>query len=262
MQATELESGHIDLTIEETLATITLNRPDKLNALTMEMLTDLERIANELDASQTVSVVVIQSNCEKAFSVGADIKAWSALEPLAMWHTWIAVGHRVFQRLTNLRQPLIAALNGFTLGGGLELALTADIRIAQEGIRLGLPETSIGAIPAWTGITKLPEIVGTPRAKQMIFSAQPIEVTTAEAWGLVNEIVSPDQLNTRVQALAEQIGANASISVQICKQLMNRDNHPSLPIESLAGALAAFTQDGQEGTQAFLEKRSPRYVGK
>lgn len=258
----QTESPHIRLSVEGPVATISLNRPEKLNALSLEMVADLEAIAAQVDANQSVAVVVLNSTSEKAFCVGADINAWSSLEPLAMWHTWIAAGHRAFERLIHLRQPCIASLNGFTLGGGLELALTADIRVAAENIQLGLPETSIAAIPAWTGISRLPEIIGLPRAKQLIFSAQSIDATTAERWGLVNEVVPRVQLDKRVKELAQQITQNAPVSVQICKQLLNRNLHPSAPIESLAGALAASTRDGQEGALAFLQKRPPHFVGR
>src|SRR5215213_7413086 len=199
--------GHID--------TITLNRPDKLNAIEPTMLAQLEAIAAELERSNDVRVVVLTGAGERAFSVGADINAWSSLQPLNLWRQWIRDGHRVFERLARLRQPLIAALNGYAFGGGLELALAADIRLATTEAEFALPEVKIATIPGWTGTQRLPALIGMGRAKQLIFSGARIDATTAERWGLINEVVSRAELLGRARSLAEQIAGNAPISVQI-----------------------------------------------
>src|SRR4051794_26902386 len=155
------------LSIEGQIATITLNRPEKLNSITPEMLATLESIVYELDRNNEVRAVIVTGAGERAFSVGADINAWSALEPIEMWRRWVRGGHRVFDAFARLRQPTIAALNGYTFGGGLELALATDIRIAANGIELGSPEVKIGTVPGWGGTQRLARMIGVARAKQL-----------------------------------------------------------------------------------------------
>src|SRR5215217_3322151 len=251
--------GRVLLTSEEAVATLTLDRPAKLNAIGPDMLAELERLLGEIDVNTNVRAVIIAGSGDRAFSVGADVSAWSALEPLDMWRRWIREGHRVLQRLADLRQPTIAAINGYAFGGGLELALAADIRIAADSATFALPETSIGTLPGWAGTTRLPEVIGASRSKQMIFSGGRIDAATAERWGLVNEVVARGALMERCRALAAEIAANAPISVQLAKAIINRDE--AAP-EAFAGALAAGTEDGREGYAAFRQKRPPRFSGR
>jgi len=251
----------IELKKQDYIATILLNRPDKLNALSSQMLRELLDVIRDLDADEAIRVVLIQSNSEKAFSVGADINEWGALQPLDMWQQWVRYGHRTFNDLAGLRQPVIAVLDGYTLGGGLELAMTADIRIASDKTVLGQPEVKIATLPGWGGTQRLPQLVGIARAKQMIFSGATISAKQAEQWGLVNEVVAPEQLNTRTQELADQISHNAPLAIQFAKQIMDAQNATSAPmiLEALSGALSATTKDGIEGQLAFKEKREPDF---
>lgn len=242
------------------IATIRLNRPEKLHALDEEMLAKLADAVAEIDASTEIRVVLLGATGERAFSVGADILAWSSLEPIDMWRRWIRDGHRLFGRIAGLRQPVIAVLNGYTLGGGLELALAADIRLAADRAQLGAPEVGIGAIPGWGGTQRLPALIGVGRAKQMIFSGKPISADIAEQWGLVNETLPPDQLEARATELAEQIAANAPIAVQLAKQAI--DGGGAATLESIAGALTANTDDAAEGLASFRDKRPPRFSGR
>ena len=251
--------GRVVLASEDGIATLTLDRPTKLNAIGPNMLADLERVLAEIDGDPAVRVVIVTGSGDRAFSVGADVNAWSALEPLDMWRGWVRDGHRVLQRLANLRQPTIAAINGYAFGGGLELALAADIRIAADSATFALPETKIGTLPGWAGTKRLPEAIGVARSKQMIFSGGRIDAMTAERWGLVNEAVAPGALMDRCRALALEIATNAPISVQLAKAVINGDE--TTP-EALAGALAAGTEDGREGITAFREKRPPRFTGR
>ncbi len=192
-------SSKVQLKIENQFATITLNRPEKLNALDPEMLTTLEQIAGQVDQDRSVRVVTITGAGDRAFCVGADINAWAALSPLQMWSDWIRNGHRVFDRLSQLRQPVICALNGYTFGGGLELALAADIRLAADHVELAMPEVKLGTVPGWAGTGRLPDLIGPARAKGMIFTGDRVSAETAERWGLVNEIVSRNELTARVR---------------------------------------------------------------
>lgn len=252
---------HVLLRTSGQIATLTLNNPSKLNAISPAMLNDIEQALAELERDTAVRAVVLNGAGERAFSVGADIGAWSALEPLAMWRSWIREGHRVFGRLAGLRQPVIAALQGYTLGGGLELAMAADIRLATTGAELALPEVKIGTVPGWGGTSRLPALIGAARAKQLIFSGSRLDAHTAERWGLVNEVLTADDLLPRAYALAEEIAANAPVAVQLAKQLIDGQNSGAVALETLAGALAASTNDGREGAAAFREKRVPRFEG-
>jgi enoyl-CoA hydratase len=251
--------GRILLAVDDGVVTLTLDRPAKLNAIGPEMLTELERLLTRIDVDPTVRAAIVTGCGSRAFSVGADVNAWSALEPLDMWRKWIRDGHRVLKRLEQLRQPAIAAINGYAFGGGLELALAADIRVASESATFALPETKIGTLPGWAGTKRLPELIGVARAKQMIFSGSRIDASTAERWGLVNEVVAPDALMDRCRELASQIAANAPVSVQLAKAILNGDE--SAP-EAFAGALAAGTEDGRAGLSSFREKRPPRFSGR
>ena len=252
-------SSRILLQVEGMIGRITLNRPEKLNALDPEMLSQLEAAANVLEASSDVRVVILDSASERAFCVGADIQAWTALSPLEMWSTWNRRGHQVFDRLAQLRQPVIALLRGFAFGGGLELALTADIRIATEQATFAMPEVKLATVPGWAGTFRLPQTIGRARAKQMIFSGAPVDAHCAESWGLVNEVVS--DLNARGRELTDLICRNAPIPVQIAKQLLNSDASNALALESLAGAVSAATADAAEGLKSFQEKRPPEFKG-
>lgn len=246
-----------------TIAILTLNRPEKLNALSPEMLTVLEQTLHAIDRDNDVRVLLLTGAGERAFCVGADIEAWGALQPVDMWRRWIRDGHRIFDRLADLRQPVIASLNGYTFGGGLELALAADVRIAADHIQLALPEVSIGTLPGWGGTQRLSALIGLGRAKQMVLSAERIDAATAERWGLVNEIVPVADVMARAHALAERIAENAPLSVQMAKQVMNAGvvSGDSRTLEALAGAFAATTQDAQEGLASFRERRPPQYRG-
>ena len=252
----------IIFTLDGAVATIILNRPDKLNAIEPAMLERLDLIAAELERRADVRVVLLMGAGERAFSVGADINAWSALEPLDMWRHWIRDGHRVFERLARLRQPLIAAINGYAFGGGLELALAADIRLAAAEAAFALPEVKIATIPGWTGTQRLPALIGIGRAKQLIFSGARIDATTAERWGLINEAVPRTELLSRARSLADEIAANAPISVQLAKQVIDgAGGAAGVALEALAGALAATTDDAREGVASFRERRSAQFTG-
>ncbi|MBI1299605.1 enoyl-CoA hydratase/isomerase family protein [bacterium] len=251
----------ITLTTEDGIAVVTLNRPEKLNALTIPMLGQLEQIVADLERDQSVRVVIVTGS-GRAFCVGADIYAWSALEPLQMWRQWIRDGHRIFDRLARLPQPVITALNGYTFGGGLELALAADLRIAAEGIQLALPEVTLGTIPGWAGTQRLPRIIGPARAKQMIFTGEHIDAVTAERWGLVNEVVTADALPVRAAELAQAIARNAPIAVQVSKQIIDGDLATGVTLEALASGMTSFTEDLQEGLAAFRARRSATFTGK
>ena len=245
------------------VATLTLARPAKLNSLTPAMLDQLELCARELDADTHVRVVILTGIGDKAFCVGADIHEWAALAPLDMWRAWVRRGHHVFDQLARLRQPVIAAINGHAFGGGLELALAADIRIAASGAQFALPEASIGTCPGWSGTQRLVQLVGASRAKYLALGGLRLPADQACAQGLVHEVVPAPQLQSRAFALASEMADKAPISLQLTKQLVNAatGEGTATALEAMAGALAATTADGREGIASFKEKRAPRYVG-
>jgi enoyl-CoA hydratase len=256
-------STKILLEVGGPMATITLNRPEKLNAIDPEMLARLEDTCARLERERDVRVVLLTGAGERAFSVGADINAWSSLDPLQMWRWWVRDGHRVFARIARLRQPVIAALNGYTFGGGLELALAADLRVAAEGIELAFPEVKLGTVPGWGGTQRLPALIGASRAKRMILTGNRVAAATAERWGLIDEVAPHERLMVRAQELAHEIAANAPVAVQMAKSLIDGAGGGAngATLEGLADALAATTSDGREGVAAFRERRAPHFTG-
>jgi enoyl-CoA hydratase len=254
------QPNKVKFAIEAPMARITLDRPEKLNALDPEMLAALEDAVTQAEQSRQVRVIVLAAAGEKAFCVGADILAWTALSPLDMWSEWVRRGHRIFERLERAKQPVICAIQGFAYGGGLELALACDIRIVTDSARFAMPEVKLGTVPGWGGTDRLPRLIGSARAKQMIFTGEPIAADVAERWGLANEVVPVASLSDRVTELAEKIAGNAPVAVQTAKQLIA--NPSSATLESLAAAVNAFSDDAKEGLAAFREKRPPKFEGR
>lgn len=258
-----MNEGAVHVDVQGNVAAVTLARPEKLNALTPEMIDRLAKAAIELDADKGIRAVVLTARGERAFCVGADIKCWSELQPLDMWRRWVRDGHAVFERLARLRQPLIAAVDGLCLGGGLELAATADIRIASEAASFGLPEATIGTTPGWSGTQRVVDLIGPSRAKLLVFSGDAIEAREALRIGLVDRVVEAGEAYSAAMVLAQRIAKRAPVSVQVSKQLINaaRGVDTAATLESLAGALTAMTEDGREGIASFLDKRIPTYRG-
>ena len=253
--------------IKDSIATITLNRPDKLNAISLAMLEQIENCVAQLENNREARVVIVTGAGDRAFSVGADIKEWEGViadDPIAMWRAWDKPGHRVFDRLARLHLPVIAAVNGYAFGGGLELALSTDLRIASDRAEFALPETKIGTQPGWTGSQRLPALIGVARAKQMIFTGTRIKSDVAERWNLVNEVVAHDQVLARAHEIANQIASNAPLAVQFAKTIVDAGvgQGVEIALEGFAAALGATTQDGKEGPASFREKRAAKFLGK
>jgi enoyl-CoA hydratase len=246
------------------IATVTLARSAKLNSLTPAMLDALEQCARELDADTQVRIVILTGAGDKAFCVGADINEWAALQPLDMWRRWVRRGHQVFDQWARLRQPVIVAINGHAFGGGLELAITGDIRIAAEPAQFALPEASIATCPGWSGTQRLVQLVGASRAKYLALSGRRLSAADALAAGLVHEVVAAASLRERSLELARDMATKAPVALQLSKQLINAaaGEDQAATLEAMAGALAATTHDAAEGIASFREKRPPRYLGR
>ncbi|MGF6605265.1 enoyl-CoA hydratase [Paraburkholderia sp. WSM4175] len=245
------------------VAVVTLNRPEKLNALTPPMLMRLEAVVAELDTWTDVRAVVLTGSGTKAFCVGADINEWSALTPLDMWRQWVPRGHRIFDRWAALRVPVIAAINGHALGGGLELAAVADIRIADPAATFALPEAGIATCPGWSGTQRLVSIIGASKVKMLALTGRRIDSTRAHEIGLIDELASAGGVLNAALEMAEQIARLAPVSVQLTKQLVNAANGEgaAATLEAMAGALAATTADAREGMLSFREKRPANFEG-
>jgi len=249
----------------EGIATITLNRPDTLNALNQETIAEISARIEDAEKDENIRVIVITGAGDRAFSAGADLRMMkdaSAVKGAEL--------SRIGQRLTNqveaCSKPVIAAINGYALGGGIELAMACDIRIASETAQIGQPEINVGLVPGWGGTQRLPRLVGKGIAKEMIFTGKRIDARTAEHHGLVNLVVPPDQLQAKVKELAVELAGKPPIAIKFCKKLINdsTETHPEAGLweEAEAFGLVASTEDFNEGVTAFLEKRKPQYKGK
>jgi enoyl-CoA hydratase len=242
-------------------ALLTLGHAARLNALTLRMLRALDAHLARIEADASVRAVIVGAAGERAFCAGADIREWGALTPQAMGRLWIREGNRVFQRLAELDAVVVCALSGDTFGGGLELALAADIRLGAEGIKLGFPEVGIGAIPGWLGCARLQELVGTGRARQMILTGEPIDARTGHGWGLLNEVVERAALRSRAEEIASLVARRSSIAVSAAKRLLNAGLEAQRfgGMHELAASACLASPDAPEGLAAFREKRSPDF---
>jgi enoyl-CoA hydratase len=252
------------IVLEDDICIVTLNREAKLNSLTPAMLDELEKHARAIDADDKIRVVILTGAGSRAFCVGADINEWAALQPLDMWRQWVKRGHQVFDQWAKLRQPVVAAMNGHAFGGGLELAITADIRLSAQYAQFALPEASIATCPGWSGTQRMVRLIGASHTKYLALSGQRISASQALQSGLVHEVVDGSDLMLRAKVLAREISLKAPISIQLTKQLVNAaaGEDKDSTLEAMAGALAASTEDAREGILSFKEKRSAVYNGR
>ena len=238
---------------------IWLNRPGKGNALTMPMIERLGDFADELASDRAVRAVVIRAK-GRYFCTGGDIGAWGSLPPHEMGRDWIARGIDVFGRIAALPQVVVAALSGHALGGGLELAMAADLRLAVKQAQFGCPEASLGMIPGWMGTRRLAELIGPARARHLLLLASPITAAQASDWGLVTS-VSDDEagLEAQLDGWLDRVFANGPSAIALIKGLLDTMHQDLRHHHASAAAQAAGTEDCREGVRAFLEKRRPVY---
>ena len=255
VQYTALENG---------IAIITLNRPESANALSTALLYELSHLLYDLAFRRVVRVVIFTGAGEKVFCAGADLKERSGMNETEVRKT-VTMIRETINQIEQLPQPVICALNGSAFGGGLELALACDIRVAADTAQLGLTETSLGIIPGAGGTQRLPRLIGKGKAKELIFTAKRITAKEAEQIGLVEYVVPREQLMEKAMEIAEQIVVNAPIAVMQAKIAINRgldvDLATGLRIEQMAYDITIPTKDRLEGLQAFKEKRKPVYKG-
>ena len=246
------------------IATITLNRPEAANALSLQMLDELQHILAEIKYNPTVRCVIITGDGEKAFCAGADLKERAAMDPIQVRKTVSLIRGNI-NALEALPQPVIAAVNGVALGGGTELALAADLRIASDKAKFGLTETSLGIIPGAGGTQRLPRLIGKGRAKELIFTARRIDAREAEAIGLIEYHISSGELLDKALEIASQIVKNGPIALAQAKFAIDKgfdvDLNTGLAMEQNAYEITIPTRDRLEGLQAFKEKRPPVFTG-
>lgn len=259
-----MSTDNILVEFQDKTAILTINRPDRLNALNRIVMGEIERAMFDVEREDKIRAVIVTGSGEKAFVAGADIKEMDGLSPTQA-RTHAAYGQRVVSLFERCRAPVIAAINGFALGGGLELALACDIRLAADNAELGLPEVGLGLIPGFGGTQRLARLIGKGRALEMMVTARRVKAEEALSIGLVNQVVPRGELMAKAHELATKISSNAPIAVQMAKQSMHdgldTDLKRGLDIEASLFGLIFSTKDYQEGVKAFIEKRKPTFSG-
>jgi enoyl-CoA hydratase/carnithine racemase len=244
---------------------VTVNRPEKLNALNRRTMDELRECFEGIERDDEVRAVILTGAGEKAFVGGADINELAVQTPVEGKETSVR-GQKVLDLIEHLGKPVIAAINGYALGGGCELALACTIRIASENARLGQPEVKLGIIPGYAGTQRLPRLVGKGRALEMVLSGDPISAAEAYRIGLVNQVVSAQDLIATAEKLAQKILANAPLAVKFALEAVNHGLEMTEAegqfLEANLFGLCCTTADMKEGTRAFLEKRPARFTGK
>jgi enoyl-CoA hydratase len=260
-----MEYNHILVEIADDIGWLKINRPNSLNTLNSEVIESLECALRDLDMDAAVKVVVITGTGEKAFVAGGDIKEMATMTPLAA-RAFARKGQQMIEYIEKMHKPVIAAVNGYALGGGLELALACDFIYASEKAKLGLPEVTLGVIPGFGGTQNLPRLVGPNRARELIFSGKVLSAQKAMEWGIVNEVFKAEELPVKVMEIAQAIARNGMVAVASAKDAivngLNMTKEDGLRYESsLFGTLFA-TEDQKEGMQAFIAKRKADFKGK
>jgi enoyl-CoA hydratase len=244
---------------------VTLNRPAKLNALNRATVAELAEAVTGAGADPTVRAVVITGQGEKAFAAGAAIAEFSGLDPRGA-QQFARAGQAAFDAIAALPKPVIAAVNGFALGGGCELALSCHLRVASTNARFGQPEAKLGLIPGYGGTQRLARLVGQARALEVLLTGGMVDASTALAWGLVNRVVEPADLRSAAQRLAEETAAVAPLAAARCLEAvrigLDMPLREALEMEAALFGLCFASDDMREGTNAFLEKRPARFTGK
>ncbi len=247
------------------VATVTINRPDKLNALNVQAKAELRDLFVQIKTDAAVDVVVLTGAGEKAFVAGTDIQELTVLNS-ELGKEFSARGQEVFDLIENLGKPVIAAVNGYALGGGCELALACHIRIASENAKFGQPEVNLGIIPGYGGTQRLPRLIGRARAMELILTGNPIDAQEAFRIGLVNKVVAQADLLATATTLAQNIAGKGQLAVRMALKAVNMTQETTLSdgqqLEASLFGVCCDSEDFREGTMAFLEKRKARFKNK
>jgi enoyl-CoA hydratase len=260
-----MSESFVQVEVDGPVATVTIDRPKSLNALNTRTLEELEKAVADLAGRAGLRGVILTGAGEKAFVAGADIAEMQGMDALRAKH-FAALGHRVMDGLASLPVPVIAAVNGFALGGGCELALACDFIYASENARFGLPEVSLGILPGFGGTQRLSRLVGKARAKELIFTGDMIDAARAKAIGLALEVVPLAQLLPHARAALERVAKKGPLAVQRAKEAIDRGMEMELSdgnrVEREVFADLFETSDRREGMTAFVEKRPPTFTGR
>ncbi|RJP60935.1 MAG: enoyl-CoA hydratase [Ignavibacteriales bacterium] len=251
--------------IKNTIAIVTINRPEKLNALNKETLQELNELFDKVKTDDNIDCVIITGAGEKAFVAGADISELNSQNGIS-GEKFAEFGQSVFNNIENLGKPVIAAVNGFALGGGCELSLACHIRLASDKAKFGQPEVNLGVIPGYGGTQRLAKLINTGRAMEYILTGDMIDAHEAFRIGLVNRVYNSDELIPKAFELAEKIVSKGQLAVRLSVKAIKASEKMSLleglMYESSLFGLACGTEDFKEGTKAFLEKRKPNFIKK
>ena len=251
-------SNTVLLDVKDGIGYITINRPAALNALSSEVLTDLNLVLDEVEKQEDIRVVIVSGQGDKAFVAGADIKEMDQMSPMQAFE-YMTYANDTFTRLSDLTQPTIAVLNGYALGGGLELALSTDIRIGFEKTMVGFPEVGLGIIPGFAGTQRMSRLIGTSKTKELIYTARIVKGNEAYDLGILNKLVPAEELLSSAEELAKSIMKNAPLAVEKAKHVIQVGSELPLKnairLETEAEALLFSTEDKVEGMRAFVEKR-------
>ena len=258
-----MEYTNLLVTQKESIQWITINRPAQLNALNKQTIQELHDAIIAANNDTTIRVIALTGAGEKAFVAGADIKEFADFSPEEGKNLAKEGQEKLFDLIENSRKPIIAAVNGFALGGGLELAMASHIRVASENAKLGLPEVSLGVIPGYGGTQRLAQLVGKGKANEMIFTAGMIPAAEALSWGLVNTVCTQEELVSVVEKIAFKIAANSPLAIASAIRAVNASTKTD--VNGFATEIEEFgncfgTKDFVEGTTAFLEKRKPTFT--
>ncbi len=259
-----MNNPHTIFEIENGIATLTFNRPKAMNALNAALITEFSGILDSIGQDESIRVLILTGAGDKAFVAGADINELAQFDPLKGKH-FSTIGQAAIGKLQNLSIPVIAAVNGYALGGGSEIALACDFIYASENAMFGLPEITLGLIPGFGGTQRLPRLVGLNMAKELIFTGRMMTATEAEKIGMVNRVLPSEDLMAAVKKTAAAIAKKGKVSLRAAKQAINASMNVDLitgcAIESDAFSLCMASVDAKEGTTAFLEKRNAEFKG-
>lgn len=254
----------VQVAMEDRLAVVTVNRPESMNALNSRVLRELSMAIEHLSMAADVGAIILTGAGDRAFVAGADIKEMAGRSALEM-RDFSEAGRRLGDAMAACNKPILAAINGYALGGGCELALACDIRIASEAAKLGQPEVNIGIIPGFGGSQRLPRLVGMGWAAEMVFSGESIDAATAERIGLVNRVVPAARLLEETKALARKILDKSPAAIALAKACLRASMEmplsAGLDFETAAFGVVGSTRDKEEGMRAFIEKRKPTWTG-
>ena len=250
---------------ENEIATIKLNKPQSMNSINSELMSELNKVLDLISADNEIAVVIITGN-EKVFAAGADIKEISQIDTPVKAHSFVETIQLLFNKLERIPQPVIAAVSGLALGGGCEMCMACDIRIAADNALFGQPEIKIGVIPGAGGTQRLPRLVGVGRAKELLYTGDPIKAEEAFRIGLVNKVVPLASLMDEAKAMASKIAKQPGYALKITKIVVNdginMDLRAAIAYEARSFEQLFATEDQQEGMKAFIEKRKANFTGK